>query len=73
MRWVLALGLLITLCVSADAATVLMLAGHQIVDGGFEIGLSDISFGKGDAKPAVIANDRLAPRHQRVGDPQTTG
>ena len=37
----------------------LVLARHQIVDRGFEIGLSDIGFGKGDAPLSVIVDGKV--------------
>jgi len=55
-----------------DADRILVLAGHQVVDGAFEIGLSDIGFGKGDAKLSVIVDDKViilivAARHDGWG------
>jgi hypothetical protein len=52
-----------------DADRVAVLAGHQIVDGGFEIGLIDISFRK-CREVSIIVDDEIkilivAARHNR--------
>ena len=49
---------------------VAVLAGHQVVDGGFEIGLGDIGFRECGAQLAEIVDDKInrlivAVRHNR--------
>src|ERR1700730_3422348 len=53
-----------------DANRVAVLAGYQVVDGGFEIGLADIGFRKCRAQVPIIVDDEIsglivAARHNR--------
>jgi len=55
-----------------DANRVVVLAGHQVGDGGFEIGFADVGFRECRAKFPVIVNDDIkslvgAVRHNRRG------
>src|SRR5450631_2056396 len=53
-----------------DANRVTVLAGHQVVDGGFQIGLADVRLGECGARCSVIVDDEIeglivAARHNR--------
>jgi hypothetical protein len=53
-----------------DANRVAVLAGHQIADDGFEVGLIDIGFRKCGAQVPIIVDDEIsglivAARHNR--------
>ena len=55
-----------------DANRVVELAGHQVRDGGFEIGFAEIGFRECRAKFPVIVDDEIkglvvAVRHNRRG------
>ena len=53
-----------------DANRVAVLAGHQVGDGGFEVGFADVGFRECRAKRPVIVDDEVkslvvAVRHNR--------
>jgi hypothetical protein len=59
-----------------DANRVVVLAGHQVADGGFEIGFAEIGFRKCRAKFPVIIDDDIkilivAVRRNRRGSAPT--
>ena len=59
-----------------DANRVVVLAGHQVADGGFEIGFAEIGFGKRSSKVPEFIDHKINSlivigRHNRRGPAPT--